>query len=311
VTASRRALWEQGARPSHLALDCSLLVRPQPEVRVPWVDLPKGVDREGLAVPGLRAVGGTKTPALQVFLLALLEAQTRRTPRSDGRTALPLVAPTSPDPSTGGLSWVKLVAAVAADSSDKGPYGGYQRENRLRQIKKALDRLEATGRVELGDHHYANRYERFVLTREYEDGTGRAPYTAPPPGRALPLPADLWLRGWVHVLSDAEMLLYLALRLHVAVFPDLGNGPFVLGRQARDVYGISKENYESLRELEMFGLIRLTVDEDRSRIDGTMRDFRVVGRGKFHRITLTDEGLSSDAGAAVLNGLRSLLDLLG
>jgi hypothetical protein len=123
---------------------------------------------------------------------------------------------------------------------------------------------------------------------------------------ALPLPPDLWLHGWIHMLTDAELLLYLALCHHVATHPVMGGGHFVLDRQARDVYGVSKENYESLRELETFGLIRLIVDDDRSRLNGRMRNFRAVGRGKFHRVTLVDEALSTDAGPAVLSGLRSL-----
>ncbi|ALL79506.1 hypothetical protein AD006_30180 (plasmid) [Pseudonocardia sp. EC080610-09] len=241
-----------------------------------------------------------------MFLLAALEAQTRTALRGDGRTTIPLVTSNNPENDQGGPTWIKLVAAAAADSaSGVSPYGGYRQENRLRQIKKALDRLEVTGRVELGARHFADRYESFVLCREHEDGTGRAPYTVPMREHRLPLPPTLWLRGWIHMLTDSELLLYLALRAHLIAHPELSSGPFVLSRSTRDDYGISKDNYESLRELHEFGLIQLLSDEGRSP-DGTMRDFKSVGNGHFHRVAVQETGLDADAGQMVLTGLRTL-----
>lgn len=297
---ARRELLDSSTRrtPSEVLLDASLLVRPVRGAAVPW-DKGKGRDKLG-PVPGLRAVGGTRTPALQVLLLAVLEAQSRLRSRSDGRTTIAV------DPENGAvseLSWVRLVAVPPTDSPQRWR-GAYQRENRLRQIKKALERLESLGRVSLGPAGHAGRHERFALLREYEDGSERSPYRVPPTSRALSVPTELWINGWLHVLTDAELLLYLAL-LHQA---DSDPEPFealrVLRRDTRDTYNISKDNYEDLWQLAFFGLIRLVSDEDRNPLDGTMRGFKSQGNGLYHRIAVTADGLKSDAGSTVLNALR-------
>jgi hypothetical protein len=306
--AARRQLHAAGPppRPHSVVLDASLLTRPEPGVEVPWAQSKKGVDRAG-PVPGLRAVGGTRTPALQVFLLALLEAQCRQRRRSNGQTAIPV------DPGDGepeGPTWTKLVAVPPTDSGELRR-GAYQRENRLRQIKRALDRLAQLGRVELGPAHHSDRYEGFMLAAEHEDGTEREPYRQPPPSRALPIPVELWLNGWIHMLTDAELLLYLALRHQASLFKtEPLDAQRVLSRAIRDNYGISKDTYENLRELELYGLIQRIVDENRSLRDGTMRGFRSHGQGIYHRISLNPDGLSGDAGERILDGLQHLRDVL-
>lgn len=150
-----------------------------------------------------------------------------------------------------------------------------------------------------------------MLAAEHEDGSEREPYRQPPPSRALQFPVELWLNGWIHMLTDAELLLYLALRHHANLFKaEPLDAQRYLSRAVRDDYGISKDNYENLRELESFGLIQRTADENRSLRDGTMRDYRYRGQGIYHRISVNPDGLSGDAGERVLTGLQSLRDVL-
>lgn len=302
---ARADLVAGGTRPDTVVLDSALLVRPHPETAAPWGH-GKGRDKQG-PVPGLRAVGGTRTPALQVLLLAILEAQCRRRRRVSGKSAIPVVPA---DGAVGELSWARLVAVPPTASLHRWR-GGYQRENRLRQIKKALDRLETLGRVSLGPTGHSGRYEEFVLNREYEDGAEREPYRRPPESRGLELPVELWTNGWVHVLTDAELLLYLSLRHHAGfVVPGPLEAQRVLSREQRERYGISKDNYEDLRELAFFGLIQLISDENRNLRDGTVRDFKLRGRGLFHRVAVHPDGLRVDAGPRVLEALRHLHNLI-
>lgn len=292
-------------RPNAVVLDSALLVRPDPGTAVPWGQ-GKGRDKLG-PVSGLRAVGGTRTPALQVLLLAILEAQCRRRRRVNGKSAIPVVPA---DGAADELNWARLVAVPPTESLHRWR-GGYQRENRLRQIKKALDRLDALGRVSLGPTGHSGRYEGFVLNREYEDGSEREPYRRPPESRCLALPVELWTNGWINVLTDAELLLYLSLRHHARfVVPGPLDAQRILAREQREHYVISKDNYEDLRELAFFGLIDLVSDENRNPRDGTVRDFKIRGKGLFHRVAVRPDGLEVDAGPKVLEALRYLHDLI-
>ena len=146
-------------------------------------------------------------------------------------------------------SWAQLAGMAG---------GGTNRARRAR-VLRALDQLEAAGLVTLSTR--SDRYEQFELLKE--DGGGQR-YLVPgaDAGDCLVLPHSFFYFGWHLVLEPTEIATYLALWdatiRHGASARRRGQQGIALAETVRRaVYGLSDEAYESIHDLEEFGLIRI------------------------------------------------------
>lgn len=224
-----------------------------------------------------------KGSALPLYLIALFEAQTRSTVGSEIRNTRPLYTTNEQ------RGWVDLLpaATVTADTT----------AGMRRQLTRALTQLVHYHLVELrGRAGIRNRYEGFQLRNEAgtafnawrsgewtpgrytipaaDDTDVDDPFGAPAAKdgqtEALRLPAFFFLNGWVHVLSAAEIVTYLMIRDLETRYPRASQrGVFVTDPNRLGWYGISRDVYESHRQLAAFGLIESLPDPNR-RTDGSI-----------------------------------------
>lgn len=221
--------------------------------------------------------------ALSLYLIALFEAQTRSTAGTEIRNIRPLYTTNEQ------RGWADLLPAATATADTAA--------GMRRQLTRALTHLAHYNLVELrGRAGVRSRYEGFQLRNEagtafnaFRSGEwtpGR--YTIPAAddtdvedpfdalaakvgqAEALRLPAAFFLNGWVHVLSDAEIVTYLMIRDLETRYPRSSQrGVFVTEPNRLDWYGISRDVYESHRQLAAFGLIEGLPDPNR-RTDGAI-----------------------------------------
>ena len=165
-------------------------------------------------VSPLQEAAASKSAALQVLLLSIFENQCRPPSKIGQATTLPLVDPTKPDET----SWRYLVALPTEDRRTKATYAREPFENRVDQLKAALQRLESSGRVELRPKNTRDRFEGFRLLNEVAaNSAGKTYYAAPTAQEAFfDVPVSFFLNGWVHTLTDNEIIAYLYLLIRLA-----------------------------------------------------------------------------------------------
>lgn len=260
------------------------------------------------------ALATQKGWALHLYLIAILEAQSRR--RSGG-----VILNRRPLRSTDQqVGWVDLLPATTGTAD--------QAAGMLRQMKRALTQLAQHNLVELSLRRAtAGRFEGFQLLNEAGMSYGLPiwdRYTIPAadslldkPGylrsivakaaraEALSIPTSFFLNGWAYVLSPAEILTYLMIRELETRFPRTGqSGVYVTGATRLDWYGISRDVYESHHQLASYGLIERIEDPNR-RPDGKI--LRRPGGGQQLqplRFRTLPQGLKQPALEAVISALR-------
>jgi len=131
-----------------------------------------------------------------------------------------------------------------------------QRARRVRFMRD-LDTLSGADLVALGGDSRRTLYEPFELLA---DDPSDLKYR--PPGReegSLPLPADLFLKGWHLVLTPAELAMLIVIRHAWRKHGRTTNADGVgIATSTRwNTYGISDEAYSTAHELAEFGLIEL------------------------------------------------------
>jgi hypothetical protein len=230
--------------------------------------------RQGLVVQArtsespLRVVSASKSAAVQLLLLSIFENQCRPPTRVGKPTTLPLTNPTEEDKT----SWRYLVALPTADRRGKRTHPRTPTENRIEQIKGALTRLAQKGRVQLRPSGTRNRFEGFQLLNEVADNHRGITYYKTPHAvePTIEIPVNFFLAGWVHALTDSEIIAYLYLLHHAKLRPDenAGDGMMLTRFAWAEAFGVSR-GYEAYRFLERFGLISVIRDE-RRRADGTI-----------------------------------------
>ncbi|MFI1996304.1 hypothetical protein [Actinoplanes sp. NPDC020271] len=257
--------------------------------------------------------------ALHLYLIAIFEAQTRTATGAESRNTRPLYT-------TGEQrGWADLLPAVTAT---KNTAAGMRR-----QLTRALTQLARHNLIELaGKSGLPDRYEGFRLRNEagtaYEvwnpgdwtPGRYSVPATddneSPDPFRppaakdgqveTISLPASFVLQGWVHVLSAAEILTYLMLRDLETRYPDSSKrGVFVTEPNRISWYAVTRDVYESHRQLAAFGLIEHLPDPNR-RADGSILR-RPGGRTRLEplRFRTLPEGLEQPAVRTVISAIST------
>jgi hypothetical protein len=157
-----------------------------------------------------------------------------------------------------------------ADLSGLRVSGADRRKHNLK-LTRALRKLEAEGLVAAGAAHTSNRFDGFELKRE--DRTTH-PYTVPgelPRSGMVVIPGGFFRAGWHLVLTAEELATYLIIleqtqrfRLRRRKEPsDIGVA--LPGKVRWRSYGLAREAYTSLHELEEFGLIDVYDPSNRRR----------------------------------------------
>lgn len=258
------------------------------------------VDEDVRTRPALTRILHERNPhALALYLTGLYVTQmlAERYHRTEGGRQQTFVPTSRPNVfgTAGDASWVAL-SGLAQD--------GVKPADRRRRLTRALDALDRNGLVTLTAAH--QRYRGFVWNRE--DGID-VPYTDPVlvKGRArgLYLPAEFFTSGWHLVLTPSELTTYLVIghmtdRAQHLVSGERRRGAIFLPESVRwSRFGLSSEAYESIHELEEFGLIRIS-DPMRNRRRGRLRPpTTVVDRVSEHMtpyrlLETTSHGMPSE-----------------
>lgn len=234
--------------------------------------------------------------ALRMALLALFIAQTKA-----GSAPHVLNIPLSAiDEKT--IAWEDLLLTQA--HAGAGSTSRQVHEKRANSARGALNRL-ARPDISLLELPLSNKRKGgYDQVRLFTDTGPRAvgspvPYTLPSgPGGVVTIPVDFFLKGWIYVLEDSEIVTYLMYRYLCGM-----NSPaHISAEDRRDRFGIKQSTWEQYWVLESSGLLGVEADEAR-RQDGTYAGVRLGATPQRHRFTLTDAGLDRDALPAVVDAL--------
>lgn len=281
--AARETLWRRRPQLSHIQIRPELIAH--------------GDERPNK----LRAVSTPRGAAVQVLLLALFEAQTRRRTTSATRpTTLPLRAATREHP-----AWLHLAALPTEDQSHQRSHVRLPDDNRYGQLRAALDRLHRAGRISAGTGR--GRFERFALLDEAADNLSReVAYTWPRPKEpVIRVPVEFFINGWVHALEDNEIITLLYL-LHVCDHAKAAGDPNgwvpIPTSCWRWAFGPDR-GYQAHRDLTRFGLVEVERPQDR-RADGTVAADDTVP-WEAHRYRVREEVLAVAALQRVRDALQT------
>lgn len=136
-----------------------------------------------------------------------------------------------------------------------------ERDNRLRRLKSAIDILASPGFRLLTRAASTGRGRYRYLEMQREDRNPRhppEPYTVPRvKDDVIVLPREFFTNGWLHVLTDREIVGYLML---------LARGGSDVAIPAYDRvkrFGLGPDAYKQLQRLEDFGLVAFEQDPNR------------------------------------------------
>lgn len=256
-------------------------------------------DRKAPALAGdpplARLVPIPKGVALRTALTLLFLAQTH--PDGIGRRGSSRVGTRRGDrPRDMSLGLVDLVATHAKHRAVASHIAGDVETNRERQLVSALKRLSENDVRLVGLNASVpprERFARFSLNREDHNDAGPAvPYTIPDPADddVVAVPAEFFLNGWIHTLTNREIALWLMLRAEQSSVPPKVVDEFPLsisGRRRITDYNLSLTVYETNSTLAEYELIAVKPDPNR-RPDGTIAHGDPRER---HSFKLTDDGL--------------------
>ncbi len=281
------------------------------KLRPPAIRLrPELVIRQDSGASPIRELSASKSAAVQLLLLSIFENQSRGPGRDSDRTPVPLARPTV----TTDTAWLYLLALPTVDQTSRRTEARPPTTNRVAQIKAALERLDECGRVELKPPGTRGRFEQFRLLNEAADNrAGNVYYKAPPPKEfTIDVPINFFLSGWVHALTDNEIIAYLFLLHQAKTRPDENSGPGMLLPAFAWMSAFENDRaHEAYRFISRFGLVRIARDM-RRRADGTVvglsdgLDHGVVIQP--HRFWVDPNALTKPALPAVISGLTRFLD---
>jgi hypothetical protein len=207
--------------------------------------------------------------APKVMLMALFEAQIRTAQERSPENHLQLRA--------GGdqIGWIDLFA-VPVEGQGSGRTRSSPDDLKMRRLHSALQRLAAPD-VELvflpRAGHRTGTYEGFLLNDEggHRVNATAVRYRVPHKDEygVFALPAGLLTKGWIHLLTHAELRLLMMIADQEAVCETdqvRFSGDLRLGH-----YGLGSDAYESNLLLEKLGLIH--VEEQRRHSDSKIVDF--------------------------------------
>jgi hypothetical protein len=250
----------------------------------------------------LRAVSTPRGAGVQVLLLALFEAQTRPGNRLAGRpTDLQL------RPGSGGAqtSWLQAAALPTIDRTSQRSASRSPDDNRYGQLRTAMQQLHRAGRIGI-EGTGRGAYEGFRLFDESVDNLiGEAAYTVPKDEPVITVPVEFVINGWVHTLTDNEIITFLHLLRVCDEATDETNpqGWVPIPTKGWTTTFGDDRGFEAHRELNRFGLIQIERPEAR-RADGTVAAEEEEIPWEAHRYRIVRERLGFRAVNVVLEALK-------
>ncbi|MEU5250811.1 hypothetical protein [Streptomyces longwoodensis] len=204
-----------------------------------------------------------------MYLLAVFEAQSRKRSGVAGACPIPV--------SGGEISWKDLIVSEAKQNMQaKAPVTATQ--NRIRQVKSAIKRLADENLVLRNVGEPGNTFPLMLLHESGLAESEKRGYLIPEyyegARTVVTLPVQFFTNGWVYVLKDSEIRMYLILRHLAARFSESHalHGVYLSERDREWLYGISRDVYEAHLALARFGLIQLVPNPLRHR-DGKVVEF--------------------------------------
>lgn len=246
-----------------------------------------------------------KGVALKLHLTLLFAAQCAARPGKGWKNPYPV----EPTPQSE-HSWVGLIATIA---KYRGPgiQGASVATNKRRQVTEALKKLEGLNliRPTMGP---GRARQGFELLHEGGKSTPAAgvPYTVPVDAEPfVEIPREFFTGGWVHVLTNSEitaLLMWLDALKHDAS-PTSDPTLFVTrvtSAVRQGAYGLGREAYETHQQLDAFQLLDVLRPEKRH-YDGKWQEYAEDSSDlACHRVTLTPDGFTRDAGEVVQEVLQ-------
>ncbi|MFB7472232.1 hypothetical protein [Kitasatospora sp. NPDC056184] len=193
-----------------------------------------------------------------------------------GPSPLPIIS-TEPEEA----SWVRVVASQAKENVE-AKRQITESGNRARQVKSGFQRLASEGLVRV----IKSSRGAISIMPLHESGIADSrvnEYVIPEwdSGRLILLPTEFFTDGWIFILSQSEIRMYLVL-LHMARRFRTNHretGVYCAGSIRDYEYFLSRDVYEAHLLLEGFGLIRRVASGDRH-FDGKLIQFhRRLERG--------------------------------
>lgn len=259
--------------------------------------------------PPITKIAAPRGVNLQVYLLLLFEAQCRKRVGISGPAEIPLF-PEDPED----VSWDKIVVSQATDNS-RGKSKTTARQNKLRQIKSAVRRLQEEGLVKTVTA--SGGASRIIPLHESGVPGGGDSYEYSIPlttYSTVSVHSSFFTRGWIYCLTPSEIHLYLAL-LHLQrrnPGEHQESGVYCAGVGRTRDYGMSRDVYESHLLLARFGLIskvrsHLRHDDGKAKSYGVLKEFEIPLPA--HRFQLRPQiSLMDSAFERVRNGVARDLD---
>ncbi|MGH4016455.1 MAG: hypothetical protein ACRDSL_21505 [Pseudonocardiaceae bacterium] len=194
------------------------------------------------------------------------------------------------------MAWVDMVAVDAAgERRTKEPRT--RLDNRVRQVKGALDTLCDEGLAEVQLLGGTRRYVNFTMMHESGRGDLATPrtYSVPESNEAT---IEFFLKGWIHVLQPSEIAAWLMFRELARQYPreHVENGVYIYGDMREAEYGLKRDAYEGHKMLRGLGLLKFAPSATRNP-DGTWT-IRFPSRYDPHRFSAIRRWPGGSGGAA-------------
>jgi hypothetical protein len=304
VTAALRAEWSEGRKPERIYLRRSFARLDKP-IMGAFSD--RKLPPRKMRPPATRLIA-PRGVTLQTFLTVLFVAQCGLAPGKHYRTRRRVVP--RPKDDSGRRPWPDLIAAAADHRPGPDSYLSSE-DNRLRQIKSALNRL-ASDDIRLVEFPNANalsaKYEGFRLLEESGrlDRASRVRYTVPEDGEdVLGIPSTFFTNGWHLALTNSEIALLLALWSERGVATAWQSGVLVRldGETRIRRYCLSPDAYASHKYLDSFGILEVVPDPNR-RADGTYEDYSDGLTPIPHAFRIKEEGFDREGIGIVMATLK-------
>ena len=268
-------------------------------LREPAAGSDRGLPPPPARPPSTRLMG-RKGVALRLMLTALFEAQTQTEP---GEQPAGNPRPLS-HASRDGIAWTDLLATDADDAGDSRMMITQQDKQR-RHLGNGLEALERASLVALPHRgEPRNIHREFMLLEETAAPAPKRSYSVPKDADgSFVIPTALFTKGWISVLSDAELAFLLMAML---MYRPEQDGFTLHGRVRLQLMGIGPETYEAHRLLEAFGLVRVTRQAGRA-ANGRVASIGADGgrRALPDVVQLLPDGLNRDGHSTVADKLDS------
>ncbi|MFE3148311.1 hypothetical protein ACFXJ6_16850 [Streptomyces sp. NPDC059218] len=300
VTAEALRLWQGGHQPADIRVRRAYLRNDKIE---PVEDERKPLPMEKRP-PAARLIA-PKGVALKLHLMLLFAAQCSAKPGKSWKNPYPV----EPTPQSD-HSWMGLTATVAKYHGP-GIQGASVATNKRRQVTEALKKLEGLNLIRPTKGPGRGR-QGFDLLHESGKSTPAAGVRYAVPTDVEPfvdVPREFFTKGWVQVLTTSEviaLLMWLDALKHdpIATSDSSLFVTRVTSAVRQGAYGLGREAYETHQQLDAFQLLDVLRPEKRHD-DGKWQEFAQDSSDlACHRVTLTPEGFSRDAGEVVQEVLQ-------